>query len=114
MRINPFLLSLSTAFLCGIIVLLTGCQKNITITLPPVESQIVVEGHIETGQGAYVVLTRSTGYFTPLDTQAVLNSIVHNATVIVSDGVHTDTLPYYVDVFPTTDNYLKTTYLPWY
>jgi hypothetical protein len=101
-------------FVIGAALMFTGCQKNITIALPPIESQIVVEGHIETGQGAYVVLTRSTGYFSPLDTQAVLNSIVHNAVVIVSDGIHTDTLPYYVDVFPSPNNYLYTTYLPWY
>ncbi len=92
---------------------LSSCEKNISIALPAIQSQIVVEGHIETGQGAYVVLTRSSAYFSPLDTAAILNSIVRNATVIVSDGVHTDTLPMITDITPP-GNYLYTTYLPWY
>jgi hypothetical protein len=92
-----------------LLLFLMGCEKNINISLPSVQSQIVVEGHIETGQGAYVVLTRSTDYFATIDTAALLASIVKDATVIVSDGIFTDTLPLILDI-----NYLKTTYIPWY
>jgi hypothetical protein len=97
-------------FLLGLV----SCEKNISITLPVVSPQVVVEGHIETGQGAYVVLTRSSAYFAPLDTAAILNSIVRYATVIVSDGIHTDTLPMITDILPLSNQYLYTTYLPWY
>lgn len=93
---------------------LVSCEKNITINLPPAPNQIVIEGHIETGQGAYVLVTRNSGYFAPLDSNAVLNAIVRNATVIVSDGAHTDTLPFITDIVPTPDHYLYTTYIPWY
>ena len=93
---------------------LVSCEKNITIALPPIQAQVVVEGHIETGQGAYVILTRSSGYFAPLDTAAILNSIVRNAVVTVSDGIHTDTLPMIIDILPLSYQYLYTTYLPWY
>jgi hypothetical protein len=97
-------------FLMGITLLfLVSCEKDINISLPPVQSQVVVEGHIETGQGAWVVLTRSSDYFATVDTASLLNSIVKNAVVIVSDGVHADTLPMIFDPF-----YLSTTYIPWY
>ncbi len=95
-------------------VFLVSCEKNINITLPPAPSQVVIEGHIETGQGAYVLVTRNSPYFSPLDTNAVLNSIIRDATVIVSDGLHTDTLPFFIDILPKPDNYLYTTYIPWY
>lgn len=95
--------------LAGVMLVLVGCEKNISISLPPVQSQVVVEGHIETGQGAWVVLTRSADYFAKVDTASLLNSIVRNALVIVSDGAHTDTLPMVFDL-----NYQQTTYLPWY
>jgi len=88
---------------------LVSCEKNINISLPSVQTQVVVEGHIETGQGAWVVLTRSSDYFATIDTASLLNSIVKNATVIVSDGTHTDTLPMIIDF-----NYLQTTFIPWY
>jgi hypothetical protein len=96
-------------FMGILLVMLSACEKDINISLPPVQSQIVVEGHIETGTGAWVVLTRSTGFFATIDTSALLNSIVKNALVIVSDGLFTDTLPAIVDF-----NYLSTTYLPYY
>jgi hypothetical protein len=92
---------------------LPSCEKNISIALPPATPQIVVEGNIETGKGAYVVLTKSSGYFAPFDTASVLNSIVKNAVVLVSDGVHTDTLPMIIDVVPK-NNYLYTTFFPVY
>jgi hypothetical protein len=97
----------STMVTCS--VFLTSCEKNITISIPTAASQVVVEGHIETGQGAYVVLTRSSGYFDPVDTATLIQSIVKNATVLVSDGLHTDTLPMIVDF-----NYPGTTYIPIY
>lgn len=97
-----------------LLLLQSSCEKDIHIALPPVNSEVVVEGHIETGQGAYVVLTRSSGYFDPLDTNTFINSIVKNAKVYVSDGSHTDTLPMIVDVFPASNNYLYTTWIPLY
>ncbi|HEV7230547.1 MAG TPA: DUF4249 domain-containing protein, partial [Bacteroidia bacterium] len=97
------------AAMAAYIISLSSCEKNINISVPAVASQVVVEGHIETGQGAYVVLTRSSGYFDPVDTATLLQSIVKNATVLVSDGLHTDTLPMIVDV-----NYASTTYIPLY
>ncbi len=89
--------------------LFVSCEKNISIDLPSVPSQVVVEGHIETGQGAWVVLTRSSPYFAVIDTTALLNSIVKNALVTVSDGIHTDTLPMIFD-----PAFANTTYIPWY
>ncbi|MFI5149960.1 MAG: DUF4249 domain-containing protein [Bacteroidia bacterium] len=99
--------------LCLVSVFLESCEKNISINLPPPPNQVVIEGHIETGQGAFVVVTRNSAYFAPLDSNAVRNAIISTATVIVSDGIHTDTLPFITDLIPR-DNYLYTTYIPLY
>lgn len=72
--------------------ILTACEKEITIELPDAEEKIVVEGHIEPNQAPYVILTRSSGYFDPVDSTTIANTIILNATVIVSDGVTTDTM----------------------
>lgn len=71
---------------------LLSCEKDITVTLPKPEPKIVVEGHIEPGIPAYVILTHSSAYFAPVDSQTVANTVVYGATVIVSDGITADTL----------------------
>ena len=72
--------------------LLAACEKEIDIVLPEATERLVVEGRIETDQPAFVVLTRSTGYFEPADIESFENSFVHDALVIVSNGTATDTL----------------------
>lgn len=81
---------------------LTACEKDITIDLPEVEQKLVVEGHVEQGQAPYIILTRSSGYFDPVDSATIANTIVLNATVIVSDGISVDTMvqTYDLNMFP--------------
>jgi hypothetical protein len=74
------------------ILLLTACEKDITIDLPDTPPKIVVEGHVETGEHPYVILTRSSGYFDPVDSTTIANTIITDAKVIVTDGVTTDTM----------------------
>lgn len=73
-------------------ILLIGCQKEITVDLPDVESKIVVDGGIYTGQFAQVTLTNSAGYFDPIDSSSLAGYLISNAVVTLTDGALIDTL----------------------
>ena len=85
-----------------VIALVTGCEKEVTLDLPDAEQKIVVEGHIEQGKAPFVILTRSSAYFDPVDSATIANTIITDATVIVSDGFTTDTMTiaYDPNLFP--------------
>jgi len=70
----------------------TSCTKDININLPHQEPQLVVEGHIETGTPPYVILTRSSDFYSTFYLDSVGNYFVHGAVVKVSNGVDTVTL----------------------
>jgi hypothetical protein len=71
-----------------------SCEKEITVDLPQPEPKIVVEGYIFSGLRPYVMLSKNSPYFAPIDSAALANSIIYDALVIVSDGVNTDTLTF--------------------
>ena len=72
----------------AVILLFTSCEKDITVDLPQVPQQLVVDGHIEQGQRPFVVITRTQGYFAPTDINSISNMFVNGAVVTVtSDGV---------------------------
>lgn len=82
-----------------ILIFAAGCEKEITLDLPEPEDKIVVEGAIEQGQYPYVVITRNTGYFEPVDSAAIMDLVVTDAVITVSDGNITDTLQPVIDLF---------------
>lgn len=63
-----------------------ACTKEIQVDIPPVESKLVVEGSIENGGFPLVLLTRSAGYFDPVDLNSLSESFVNGAEVIISNG----------------------------
>ncbi|HIE15555.1 MAG TPA: DUF4249 domain-containing protein [Bacteroidales bacterium] len=77
----------------------TACEKEISVDLPPYNSKLVIEGYIEQGANPYVLITKSQGYFDPVDSNTFQEMQVTNAKVYVSNGTETDTLvnigPYY-------------------
>lgn len=75
----------------GVALLFAGCEKEITVNLPDSEKKVVVEGAIEQGKHPYVLLTRSSPYFAPIG-DFTDNLFVTDATVIISDGIITDTM----------------------
>lgn len=75
-----------------ITLLLQSCEEDITLNLPLPESEIVVEGYIELNKRAYVTLTKSSAYFEPIDSSVLLQYLIHNAIITVSDGILIDTL----------------------
>ena len=76
--------------LMALVALFTSCEKEITIEVPDSARQIVFEGYVENGTFPYVIITRSNGYFDPINTQvtALAEVIVRGAEVFVTvDGV---------------------------
>ena len=66
-----------------------ACEKAIEIYVNSTGSQLVVEGYIQQGYPSYVFLTKSEGYFNPVDTFTLNNISVDNAQVSVEreDGI---------------------------
>lgn len=77
---------------------LISCTRDVEIDLDDIETQIVVEAGIETGQGAFVYLTKSTPVFSEFDFNNVTEFVVSNAVVTVSNGVLTDTLTPFISL----------------
>ncbi len=84
--------------LAGILILI-GCEKDITVDLPQADTLIVVQGSIEPGQPPLVILTYTSGYFDPADANAIANSYVRDAQVKMVFG--TDTIP--LEMYCTAD-----------
>jgi hypothetical protein len=75
-------------------VVFQSCEKEITVDLPEPDPKVVVEGYIFQGSRPYVLLSRNTGYFNPIDSTTLANSVIYDAIVVVSDGTNTDTLTF--------------------
>lgn len=71
---------------------LAGCEKDINIDIPEAEPQYVVEGYVEPGTNPYVLLTKTVPYASATDQNSLSKVVVHNPTVIISDGNITDTI----------------------
>jgi hypothetical protein len=79
---------------CMGLFLFLSCEKTITVDIPDAEIKVVVEGYIEPGKVAQVLLTKSSSYFgkVPTTEEELLEMIIMDATVIVSSGTLIDTL----------------------
>jgi len=71
---------------------LISCTKEVKIDIPGYKKQLVVDGNIETGSPAFVLLSSTNDIYSPTNLDAYLNGFISGATVIVSDGTITDTL----------------------
>lgn len=69
-----------------ILILLISCTKEIDIRIPNTGTQFVVNGHIENGQPAKILITRSLPYFDPLNLENVVSSSVRDAQVKISSS----------------------------
>lgn len=81
----------------GLILFFASCEKNIEVDIPEFEEKIVVEGWIEPNEVAYVMLTKNSAFFSTVDTAALIDMIVQNAVVTVSDGITTEKLNLTID-----------------
>ena len=78
-------------YLC-IAMAITSCTKEVQIDIPGYEEQMVVDGIIETGQPAIVLLSSTANIYSPTNLEAYLSGFVSGATIVVSDGTINDTL----------------------
>ena len=60
--------------------------------LPEIEQTIVVEATVESGLPPRVILTNSQGYFEALDSTILSDIFIHDADVVLSDGVESFSL----------------------
>ena len=71
-----------------IVLLFLSCTKEIDINLPNSGSQLIINGNIESGEPAKILLSRSLPYFDPLNINNVFGSFVYDAEIKItsSDG----------------------------
>ncbi len=98
MKTNIKKLNKATSYIVIVVSLLffASCEKDITVDLPKGETQIVVEGYVEIDAPPYVFLSKSAGYFDPIDSSSLANLVVKGAAVTITDGITTDSL---VEIF---------------
>ena len=73
-------------YLFVLAVVFASCEKNITLDLPKSESKVVVDGYVETGLPPYIVLSRSSGYFDPINASTINNLPETGAKIQINDG----------------------------
>lgn len=96
---SPFTIYPFTFF----IFFLASCEKDVTLDIPPSVEQFVVEGYIETGLPPYLLLTKTTDYYSTFYLDSLGSLFVHDAVVKVSDGSSTVTLTeFMIDTLGTT------------
>lgn len=78
-----------------ILFLFSACEKSINIQPVSQKKLLVVDGTIENGQRPYILLSSSLNYFSKIDPEILIASIVTNAKVTLSDGVTTTILKEY-------------------
>jgi hypothetical protein len=69
-------------YLFLISIILFSCQEEITLDLPQTEDKLVVEGAIEPGFPAYVILTKNQGYFESIDINTYNDLFVNDVDTI--------------------------------
>jgi len=79
-------------FLLGLIFFLGACTKEVEVDIPGYQEQLVIDGSISTGSPAIVLISTSENIYSPTNLEAYLNGFVSGATVVVTDGMVTDTL----------------------
>jgi len=74
-----------------VLFVLAACETEVTLDLPEGEKEIVVDGRIETGEGAFVTLTQTASFYgnISLSPENIDDFFVRGATVTVSDGENT-------------------------
>jgi hypothetical protein len=83
--------------------LFASCEKAISFTPANAAPSLVVEAMIENNGAPYVVLSNSFNFFSRISLDILAGSFVHNAEVIVSNGVRTHKLKEYEE--PVAGNF---------
>ncbi|MBK9401973.1 MAG: DUF4249 domain-containing protein [Bacteroidetes bacterium] len=76
-------------FFIGTCLLISSCEKDISLDLPETESKVVVDGYVEIGLPPYVILSKSEAYFNPIGQNSINNLPIRGAIVTISNGTDT-------------------------
>ena len=74
--------------------ILFSCTKEITVDVPLPEEKIVIEGWIEQGKPATVVITKNSPYFDTVNINTLIEMFIKDAKVTISDGTNSEELVY--------------------
>jgi hypothetical protein len=70
-------------------IFIPGCSKELDINIPEPESKIVIEGWIEQGKPARVILTQSVPFFSDLDSNSLMDIPITQAKVtLITESEH--------------------------
>ena len=85
-----------------ILISMISCNEQ-EIKLPDYSSKLVVEGFIEQDQFPIIYLTRSNGFYEPVDSTSLQKLVVTTARVAISDGNQEEVLTLFRDdsIFPS-------------
>jgi len=86
---------LKVIFFTLVMAVFFSCEKNVSFKLHDAEIKIVVEASIENDKPPTVVLSTSLDYFSEISPAILENSFVHNAEILISNGVLTHKLKEY-------------------
>ncbi|MCU0455193.1 MAG: DUF4249 domain-containing protein [Bacteroidales bacterium] len=75
-----------------LLLLATSCNENLEYNVPDPDDMIVIDGWIENGQYAKVLLTRNTPYFSSLDSASLRELVLSRAKVTLTDGERSEIL----------------------
>lgn len=75
----------------------SACTEDISVELPNSDKKIVIEGVIENGKFAQVIITRTIPLFSSVSGTTPADFYVLDAAVYVSNGIITDTLSLAID-----------------
>jgi len=76
-------------YLIVIAFVFASCEENISLDLPREDPRVVVDGYVETGLPPYVILSRSSLYFDPINPgalNAALDSVTKLPTMFGEEG----------------------------
>ena len=73
-------------YLIVIALFFSSCEENISLDLPREDPRVVVDGYVETGLPPYVLLSRSSSYFDPINPGALNSFAESGAIVTIYDG----------------------------
>jgi hypothetical protein len=80
---------------CGVLLfalLLSSCNEGLNFDLPDPDDEIVIDGWIENGQFAKVLLTKNSPYFGSIDSASIRALVLSRAKVSITDGKDTEVL----------------------
>ena len=74
-----------TGFLL-LMILLTGCERDIAIVPNTSAPKLVVDAEIENNRPPFILLSSSLNFFSSIDSTELANSFVHNAVITIQEG----------------------------